>query len=361
MDERSIERSERHSEPTGRHGGESSGGTVYFDNSWLPAERPESYEADPSYVGDGRYGPGWTPSSAPTAEVAYSFRTASGERLDFTSDGTRVNATRRSGSNDVEAGGDARLHSPSRARRGGTHRLPAPPPAIKGRAAVVAVAAGAVVAAGQAGVVESAPHTHAADYEADGQIHTIAAQALAIPDASLPGSGSPQMVVATSPTDLGQFSDILERGQKFAQELAVSATENLPPLWTKFAEGTLTSGFGARWGAVHTGVDVAGIYGSPILAVADATVIDAGPASGFGMWVRLRHDDGTISVYGHIDSATVQVGQRVTAGDQIARMGNSGISTGTHVHFEVWRNGVDKIDPIPWLASRGISLGPERD
>ncbi|MGY2061520.1 M23 family metallopeptidase, partial [Nocardia gipuzkoensis] len=78
-------------------------------------------------------------------------------------------------------------------------------------------------------------------------------------------------------------------------------------------------------------------------------------------WVRLKHDDGTITVYGHVDTAVVSVGQRVMAGDQIATVGNRGFSTGPHCHFEVWLNGVDKIDPLPWLASRGISLGPERD
>ena len=75
------------------------------------------------------------------------------------------------------------------------------------------------------------------------------------------------------------------------------------------------------------------------------------------MWVRLKHADGTVTVYGHVDSATVQVGQHVMAGDEIAKMGNRGFSTGPHLHFEVWLNGTDKVDPLPWLASRGISLG----
>jgi murein DD-endopeptidase MepM/ murein hydrolase activator NlpD len=49
------------------------------------------------------------------------------------------------------------------------------------------------------------------------------------------------------------------------------------------------------------------------------------------------------------------------AGDQIATVGNRGFSTGPHCHFEVWPDGVHKVDPLPWLASRGISLGPEED
>ncbi len=79
------------------------------------------------------------------------------------------------------------------------------------------------------------------------------------------------------------------------------------------------------------------------------------------MWVRLLHADGTITVYGHINESLVTVGQHVMAGDQIATMGNRGFSTGPHLHFEVHLNGVDKIDPLPWLATRGISLGQYAD
>ena len=63
------------------------------------------------------------------------------------------------------------------------------------------------------------------------------------------------------------------------------------------------------------------------------------------MWVKLRHNDGTVTLYGHIDTTTVTVGDRVTAGDQIATMGNRGNSTGPHLHFEFRVNGVHR-DPL---------------
>ncbi|WP_439956056.1 M23 family metallopeptidase [Nocardia yamanashiensis] len=121
------------------------------------------------------------------------------------------------------------------------------------------------------------------------------------------------------------------------------------------AKGAFTSGFGSRWGTFHQGIDIAGPLGSPIYAVASGTVIDAGPAQGFGLWVRIRHDDGTISVYGHMYDFFVSVGERVPAGMQIARIGNRGDSTGPHLHFEIVVGG-QHVDPAAWLAQRGLSL-----
>ncbi|MFE3442286.1 M23 family metallopeptidase [Nocardia sp. NPDC059180] len=120
------------------------------------------------------------------------------------------------------------------------------------------------------------------------------------------------------------------------------------------AIGAFTSGFGSRWGTFHNGIDVAGPIGTPIYAVANGTVIDAGPAQGFGLWVRIRHDDGSISVYGHMYDFFVSVGERVPAGMQIARMGNRGDSTGPHLHFEVIVGG-QHVDPQRWLALHGLT------
>ncbi|RDI66222.1 murein DD-endopeptidase MepM/ murein hydrolase activator NlpD [Nocardia pseudobrasiliensis] len=122
------------------------------------------------------------------------------------------------------------------------------------------------------------------------------------------------------------------------------------------ARGAFTSGYGQRWGTFHYGIDIAAPIGSPIYAVADGTVIDAGPAQGFGLWVRIRHSDGSITVYGHMYDFSVSVGERVRAGQQIARVGNRGDSTGPHLHFEVLIGG-QHVDPQPWLALHGLRLG----
>ncbi|WP_235921902.1 M23 family metallopeptidase [Lentzea tibetensis] len=128
------------------------------------------------------------------------------------------------------------------------------------------------------------------------------------------------------------------------------------PKCVKPTQGTFTSGFGARWGTSHNGVDIANAIGTPILSAMNGVVVEAGPASGFGLWVRVQHDDGTITVYGHVDTITAQKGTKVRAGDQIATMGNRGQSTGPHLHFEVWVGGSQKINPVGWLAERGVSL-----
>jgi murein DD-endopeptidase MepM/ murein hydrolase activator NlpD len=122
------------------------------------------------------------------------------------------------------------------------------------------------------------------------------------------------------------------------------------------AVGRLTSGYGARWGTMHWGIDIANRIGTPILAAADGVVVGSGPASGFGLWVRIRHGDGTITVYGHIDRSLVREGQVVKAGQQIATMGNRGQSTGPHLHFEVWNPSGAKTDPLTWLRSHGLKI-----
>jgi murein DD-endopeptidase MepM/ murein hydrolase activator NlpD len=121
----------------------------------------------------------------------------------------------------------------------------------------------------------------------------------------------------------------------------------------RILSGPVTSGFGGRWGTVHEGLDVAAPIGTPIHVPLAGVVISSGPASGFGLWVRVQHNDGTITVYGHINRSFVQVGQRVAAGQVIAETGNRGQSTGPHLHIGVMQNGV-YVNPKPWLDARGI-------
>lgn len=160
-------------------------------------------------------------------------------------------------------------------------------------------------------------------------------------------------VLAVARTDPGQL-ERLTRGQQVIAERAAREAEARRPLFVAPTVGVLTSAYGSRWGTTHWGIDIANRIGTPIYSAADGVVIEAGPASGFGLWVRVRHTDGTVTVYGHVDRILAREGQAVRAGDQIATMGNRGQSTGPHLHFEVWSAAGAKINPLNWLRSKGI-------
>ncbi|MDQ1740681.1 MAG: hypothetical protein QOE53_2333 [Pseudonocardiales bacterium] len=130
--------------------------------------------------------------------------------------------------------------------------------------------------------------------------------------------------------------------------------------WVRPSAGGESSCFCMRWGVMHDGIDLAGPLGSPILAVGDGVVVEAGPAAGFGLWVAIRHANGDYSIYGHMYQYYVTVGQHVRAGQHIADIGANGRSTGPHLHFGVAhsRPTGPYIDPVPWLKARGVDVGP---
>jgi murein DD-endopeptidase MepM/ murein hydrolase activator NlpD len=121
---------------------------------------------------------------------------------------------------------------------------------------------------------------------------------------------------------------------------------------------TLTSPFAARWGTFHYGIDLAAPMRTPEYAAADGVVLRAGAASGFGLAVYILHENGDVTVYGHMDEILVAPGDYVEAGDTIALLGNRGQSTGPHLHFEVHQGGENgtRIDPVPWLRERGVDI-----
>jgi len=125
-------------------------------------------------------------------------------------------------------------------------------------------------------------------------------------------------------------------------------------LWFRPGVGVFTSGFKWRWGRMHTGIDLAGPYGSPVRAVGAGTVIEADQESGYGNIVKVRLADGTVTYYAHLSKILVHSGP-VKAGQVIAKEGDTGHSTGPHLHFEVRIDGAP-INPIPWLAKRGIFI-----
>ena len=113
--------------------------------------------------------------------------------------------------------------------------------------------------------------------------------------------------------------------------------------------GTLSSRYGNRWGRSHNGIDIAGAYNSDIKAADGGVVTYSGWMSGYGNYVVIDHENGYQTAYGHCASLSVGVGDRVAKGDVIAKMGNTGRSTGTHLHFEVRKNGA-YVNPLQYVG-----------
>ncbi|WP_417239715.1 DUF5930 domain-containing protein [Celeribacter halophilus] len=116
----------------------------------------------------------------------------------------------------------------------------------------------------------------------------------------------------------------------------------------------MTSPYGPRWGRMHKGQDFASAYGTPIYATADGVVTFAGWQSGYGRLVKIQHEFGIETRYAHQSQILVKVGQRVSRGEQIGAMGNSGQSTGTHLHYEIRVQG-KAVDPMTYIkAARDV-------
>jgi murein DD-endopeptidase MepM/ murein hydrolase activator NlpD len=117
-----------------------------------------------------------------------------------------------------------------------------------------------------------------------------------------------------------------------------------------------TSGFGGRNDPLgrgyrrHEGQDLAGAYGSPIYSTADGVVTYAGWENGYGRLIKIQHAFGIETRYGHLSQIRVDVGQKVSRGDLIGDMGNSGRSTGTHLHYEI-RIGGSAVNPMTFIKA----------
>src|SRR5690606_10361633 len=133
--------------------------------------------------------------------------------------------------------------------------------------------------------------------------------------------------------------------------------------WARPAGGHISSGFGWRVppkrgaSTLHAGVDLAPGCGAPIFAAHGGTVAYAGRNGGYGNYILVNNGDGTSTAYGHIvdGGILVHVGQGVGPGQNIARVGTTGTSTGCHLHFEV-RQGGSPLDPVGFLRGQGVSI-----
>ncbi len=129
---------------------------------------------------------------------------------------------------------------------------------------------------------------------------------------------------------------------------------NLPMARPLMGESQYISGFGSRTDpftrqpAFHAGIDLAQYPGAAILSTGNGVVVHAGPAEGYGNMVEVAHANGVSTRYGHLSRITVSVGDLITTGQKLGALGNTGRSTGAHLHYET-RIGDQAVNPIPFL------------
>ena len=168
---------------------------------------------------------------------------------------------------------------------------------------------------------------------------------------------SKQINLATSATPQDNLKPDLFPEETISLQLPPlpPSEEYLPNVFEGYiwpAEGVLTSGYGWRWGRLHRGIDIAAPVGTPVLAAASGKVINAGWHSGYGNLIKLEHLNGSITLYAHNNKILVSHGQKVDRGEQIAEMGSTGNSTGSHLHFEIYFKDRGTVNPLALLGSR---------
>jgi murein DD-endopeptidase MepM/ murein hydrolase activator NlpD len=244
------------------------------------------------------------------------------------------------------------------------------------RVIAAVLAGGALAAAGQTALSQTLPV--AADganmlklsvQELVGTAPAADSSAAAEPVVVAPLVSLPVAMAPDAEPAVAGVSELVKAAQLRARAAAADAPADVPALpvdgpaarvadlatgGVQMVTGRVSSGFGGRWGKSHNGIDIAAPVGTPIHAPMAGEVIASGPASGFGLWVRVRHDDGTVTTYGHVNRSLVQVGEQVTAGEEIAEVGNRGRSTGPHLHMEVQTPGGTAVNPRPWLDGHGV-------
>lgn len=207
--------------------------------------------------------------------------------------------------------------------------------------------------------------TEMADLE-DGEFDFADAPALGGPvDADYDAVQNTAVAAGQLPDLLAEIGDM--ETALYAQRQQLAALEGLMldrklsdrayPRGRPVKSGWMSSYFGKRADPVsgkaawHRGVDFAGKYGDPVIAVSDGVVSYSGMRSGYGNLVEIRHGNGYVTRYAHNQENLVAVGDKITQGQTIALIGSTGRSTGPHVHFEVHRNG-QAVDPAKYVRSR---------
>jgi murein DD-endopeptidase MepM/ murein hydrolase activator NlpD len=173
------------------------------------------------------------------------------------------------------------------------------------------------------------------------------------------GSDAPKDLKGWSENGDRVLKSAIKRNRKLQQvkkfvESRHEVFRHTPTLWP--TEGWMSSPYGYRKDPMggqgksfHEGVDIAAWHGNPVRSTATGEVVFSGRKTGYGHVVEVEHEYGYRTVYGHLSERLVEVGDVVRKGTAVGRVGNTGRSTGSHVHYEVRVNG-DAINPWPYLV-----------
>ncbi|OWY05348.1 MULTISPECIES: M23 family metallopeptidase [unclassified Thioclava] len=169
------------------------------------------------------------------------------------------------------------------------------------------------------------------------------------------GTGGPLSPISLSTKGTADLDGDTARAENILRKLDEMnmyriAVDKLPLSMPVKAHFRFSSPFGWRWGRMHEGVDMAAPIGTKVYAPADGVVIAAEHERGYGNIIKIRHDFGITTRYGHLNKFHVKVGQKVSQGEWIADMGNTGHSTGPHLHYEV-RLGGKPINPMTFIKA----------
>jgi murein DD-endopeptidase MepM/ murein hydrolase activator NlpD len=153
---------------------------------------------------------------------------------------------------------------------------------------------------------------------------------------------------------------LAELARQEAQRRAKEAAERARPTWVKpVLNYRLTAGFGESsglWSHSHTGQDFAAPIGTPVRSIGAGRVVSAEWEGAYGRKITVLHPDGTVTWYAHLSAFVVLPGAKVQAGDVIGRVGNTGNTTGPHLHLEVRPGDGPPVSPLPWLRAHGVRV-----
>ncbi|WP_309144249.1 M23 family metallopeptidase [Streptomyces sp. BR123] len=259
-------------------------------------------------------------------------------------------ASRRAGAKAPHTSGNSRRRTP--AKRSALLTVAVPSACVMGIAGVAAASVGGLTGSqkpAEETTTVAAPDPAsvkpvAANSKLDTQLEALSADA---------GDFADRASRTQERIDLRQRQDE-ERKRKLAEEAAKEAAR--PKFAVPVAQRGLSASFGqagGMWMSVHTGIDFPVGYGTPVMAATDGTVRTQWN-SAYGNMAIVTSPDGTETWYCHLGSTKIRSG-KVKAGDVIAYSGNSGNSTGPHLHFEVRPGGGSAIDPAAWLRSHGLN------